>query len=75
MDGESVVYEKVEWESLKKGMIVVRWLSGERVCHRLVKKEGDFWLTKGDNNTRVDHRPMRRGELVGVVREIEGERI
>ena len=60
--------EKVAWEKLHKGDIVVyRNSSGIAVIHRLYELHADLWYVLGDNNASVDREMVSGGNLIGRV--------
>lgn len=49
------------------GDIVTYESEGSFITHRLVEREGDTWVTKGDANNAPDGRTLREQDLYGSV--------
>ena len=67
-EGSIVTIEKVAFEKLKRGDIVVyRSSSGMTVIHRLFEKHADDWFVLGDHNASIDRDTVSPGNLLGRV--------
>ena len=67
-EGSIVTIEKVAWDKLKKGDIIVyRNAAGQAVIHRLFERHDDRWFVLGDNNASVDRETMSADNLLGRV--------
>ena len=75
--GESIFYTNASLDELKLGDIVVftDFVSGERVCHRIVEIKDGKAKSKGDNNRFRDRGFISNKNLVGKVTHIEGKSI
>lgn len=75
--GESIFYTNASLDDLKLGDIVVftDFVSGERVCHRIVEIKNGKAKSKGDNNRFRDRGFISDKNLVGKVTHIEGQSI
>lgn len=51
---------------LEEGQIVIFRVEGELICHRLVMKVKDRWVTRGDNNPVADTRALSRENYRGL---------
>jgi len=73
--GESIFYTNASLDDLKLGDIVVftDFVSGERVCHRIVEIKNGKAKSKGDNNRFRDRGFISNKNLVGKVTHIEGQ--
>lgn len=75
--GESIYYTDASLDELQLGDIVVftDFISGERVCHRIVEIKDGKAKSKGDNNRFRDRGFISNKNLVGKVTHIEGQSI
>lgn len=54
-------------EQYQVGDIVTYESEGSFITHRLVERDGDTWVTKGDANNAPDGMPLREENLYGSV--------
>ena len=75
--GESILYTDATVDDLEPGDIVVftDFVSGERVCHRIVEIKDGRAKSKGDNNRFRDRGFISNKNLVGKVTHIAGQSI
>ena len=64
MRGES--YYVVEKDMYRMGDIVLFTQEGRRIVHRIVRKNGDYYQTKGDNYYMSD-RIIRQSQIIGML--------
>lgn len=57
-------------ENLRRGDVVLYTKANRFFIHRLMKKNKDFFLIKGDQLPNFDQ-PVRKEEILGVVEEIK----
>ncbi len=50
-----------------EGDVITYRLSGKLITHRMVRDEGNRYITKGDNNPIEDPSPVMRKQIVGSV--------
>jgi signal peptidase I len=69
LSGKSIVaIEHVSFTSLRQGDIVIyRDAGGLRIVHRLIKRSGNAWFVKGDDNATKDCELVTASNLVGRV--------
>lgn len=66
--GQEVLAISTNYYSLKIGDIVV--FTNKRhytTIHRIVRRKGSFWITKGDNNKREDRQLLSFTNYIGKV--------
>lgn len=75
--GESILYTNANVDDLEPGDIVVftDFVSGERVCHRVVEIKNGKAKSKGDNNRFRDRGFISNKNLIGKVTHISGRSI
>lgn len=73
--GDVVLIEKLkgkELEQLKKGDILVFRYDNKIITHRIYKKiekpDGNYFITKGDNNNQADDTVIGKDRIIGIVR-------
>lgn len=66
--GQDVYSHPVPYHELKIGDIVV-FVNKNNLAtiHRIVKRKGPFWITKGDNNKRADRDLLSFTNYIGKV--------
>ena len=68
--GDSVVAEVIPDTDVKPGDIIVIKRVDDFLTHRVISKSKDGWLTKGDNNVRLDP-PVPKENFIGRVRIVQ----
>jgi signal peptidase I len=68
-DGDTVYYQKIPYNRLQKGMVVIFSTDGWKlVCHSIVEEKNGKWLTKGINNIDIDKDySLNEKNYIGVV--------
>ncbi len=69
--GEKLVIKKVPVDDLRAGDIISYRANHQLVCHRLVKKNRDFFYTRGDNSISSPEmitKEMFIGKVVGIIK-------
>ena len=70
-DGDCLWVSPVSFAALQVGDVVAFQSSGKAVAHRIAKRAGDGFLTRGDGNLHRDAAPLTRALLIGKVVERE----
>lgn len=72
--GDSVIIKKIkenEIINLKKGDIIEYKLENRFVIHRIIEivdEKESIFITKGDNNNAADTKPVKKDQIVGLVK-------
>ncbi len=70
--GETLHWEKPGPAGPAPGDLLIFVHAPGPVVHRVVRREGDGWRTKGDGRPGPDVQPVRPADVLGVVTAIEG---
>ncbi len=72
-DGDLITISPLSDAPLRPGDIVafVRLRTGKLVVHRVIRRMGDFFFIKGDNNTPGDGEIVPRAKILGCVTKVE----
>ncbi len=70
--GETLHWEKPGARGPVPGDLLIFVHAPGPVVHRVVRREGDGWRTKGDGRPGPDVQPVRPAEVLGIVTAIEG---
>lgn len=66
--GQEVYCQPVPFHKLKIGDIVAFTNKNNyAIIHRIVRRRGPFWITKGDNNKREDRQLLSFTNYIGKV--------
>ncbi|EOT2960074.1 signal peptidase I [Clostridium perfringens] len=65
--GDLAIVKSVDAEDVKVGEIITFKYEGKVVTHRVVKKNEEGFITKGDNNNANDTEIVGREDLIGKV--------
>lgn len=71
-EGDKLFLEKVKFSEIKVGDIVVFYQRKKLIGHRVIKKNSDVIITKGDNIPFFD-KPLKKKEILGKLLKIEGK--
>lgn len=72
--GDVIIIEKLkgkELEEFKKGDILVFRYDNKIISHRIkniIKRDGYYFVTKGDNNEQNDNNLVKEEDVIGIVR-------
>src|SRR5258708_8790440 len=65
-DGNMLHVRPVDWKSLKVADIVLFRDGAEFKAHRVIRKKGDLFITRGDSSSQADG-AIRGGQIVGRI--------
>jgi signal peptidase I len=65
-DGEILHVQAVGQRKLRIGDIVLAHSAGEFKAHRIIRKRGDFFVTRGDGGCETDNE-IHRDQILGLV--------
>ena len=73
--GDTVIYEKIEFDSIQIGDIVVCNVNNNMVTHRVIdinqNEQGKYLTLKGDNNQIADAEKYYEDSYIGKVTSIK----
>lgn len=65
--GDVIVIKKIKSKSLKKDDIITFSSNSQIITHRIVDKEDEGYITKGDNNNSNDLYEVKDNQILGVM--------
>lgn len=72
--GDAIIYEKTKAEDVKEGDILAFKYNNVIITHRVMKINEEngkhIFLTKGDNNDRIDNFEIKDENVLGVVKNV-----
>ena len=71
-EGDKIYVEKVKFNNLKTGDIVVFYRHKSFAAHRVIRKKNKQIITKGDNSPYLD-KPLDYSKILGKLVRIEGK--
>ena len=62
-----IVFTDTQRKTPKVGDIITYWLGETKITHRVIRKEQQGYITKGDANNMEDPSPVAKTQIIGKV--------